>query len=451
MVHDIADEQRKDIELRFEGETTVADKRIIEDMKAPLMHMLRNAVDHGIETPNDRLLAGKLPTGSILIKVNQDADHVRLEVRDDGRGLDLEAIRQQAVKRHMYTETQAATLDTEQLKNILMTPGFSTNKLITDISGRGVGLDVVRNAVERMHGTLQMESEPGKGTAFILSLPVSLTSTRVMLIREWGEQYALPCEAIYFARTLKPNELVIREDRQCFYHDDQVITVSRLGELLERAPHSETNSPNVVCIVLKVGDACFGLLVDELKQEEEIVLKPPSAPIKRVRNVSGVTVLDSGLVCVVLNASDLEKTIHKKHQKSPFNVFHTIEAAPLAVRKSLLLVEDSIVTRIQEKRILEGAGYEVTAAVDGLDAWNQLTTREFDAVISDIMMPNMDGLELTKKIRENRKFSELPVILVTSLASEDDRKKGLEAGADAYISKTAFDQTILLDSIARLI
>jgi two-component system chemotaxis sensor kinase CheA len=451
MVHDLAFELNKKIDLQLEGESTVADKRIIEDMKAPLMHMLRNAVDHGIEIPSERITNGKSPNGTIRIKVSQDANHVKLEVHDDGRGLDLEAIRQQAVKRHLYNETQAAGLDPEQLKNILMTPGFSTNKMITDISGRGVGLDVVRKAVERMHGTLQIDSETGKGMSFTLCLPVSLTSTRVMLISEWGEQYALPCEAIYFARTLKPADLIIREDRQCFYHNDEVITVSRLGELLERAPLAEGKRSNLVCVVLKVGETCFGVLVDALRQEEEIVLKPPSAPIKRVRNVSGVTVLDSGLVCVVLNANDLAKSVQKRHQKSPYDISAKSDSTPLTTQKSLLLVEDSIVTRIQEKRILEAAGYEVTTAVDGLDAWDQLTSRKFDAVISDIMMPNITGLELTVKIRGNRKLSELPVILVTSLATEEDRRKGLEAGADAYISKADFDQTILLDSIARLI
>ncbi|MBU3629094.1 response regulator [Polynucleobacter sp. AP-Reno-20A-A9] len=450
MVHDLAAEEKKEVELVFEGESTVADKRIIEEMKSPLMHMLRNAIDHGIEVPEERLRAGKPEVGKILVKVSQDADHVRLDVIDDGRGLDLEAIRQQAVKRHLYTEDQALGLDDAQLKSVLMTPGFSTNKMITDISGRGVGLDVVRSTVERMRGTLEIDSRPGLGMTFTLNLPVSLTSTRVMILREWGESYALPCDAIYFSKILQPGELLIREDRQCFYHDDEVITVNRLGSLLDKPLHLVDAQAAVICVVVRVGEFSFGLIVDELRDEEEIVLKAPPAPIKRLRNVSGLTILDSGMVCAVLNAGDLAKSVRHTHQKSA-GAGDAVPAIEPSTKKSLLLVEDSIVTRIQEKRILEAAGYEVVTAVDGVNAWNILASRSFDAIVSDIMMPNMDGLELAAKIRANRKFSDIPIILVTSLASEDDRRRGLEAGADAYISKSDFDQTVLLDSIARLI
>lgn len=450
MVHDLAADERKQVDLVFEGEATVADKRIIEEMKAPLMHMLRNAIDHGIEKPEDRIKAGKSAAGKILVRVSQDANHVRMDVIDDGRGLDLEAIRQQSVKRHLFTEAQAQVLDDLQLKNVLMTPGFSTNKMITDISGRGVGLDVVRAAVERMHGTIQIESRSGKGMTFTLNLPVSLTSTRVIILREWGESYALPCEAIYFSKILKPGDLLVREDRECFYHGDEIITVSRLGSLLDRPFHPIDPHASLICVVIKMGELNFGLIVDELHNEEEIVIKAPPTPIKRLRNVSGVTILDSGLVCAVLNPSDLVKSINQGHQKKMDPEVADPSVVALA-RKSLLLVEDSIVTRIQEKRILEAAGYEVITAVDGVNAWSILSSRGFDAIVSDIMMPNMDGLELTAKIRANRKFSDTPIILVTSLASEDDRRRGLEAGADAYITKSDFDQTVLLDSLVRLI
>jgi len=451
MVHDLAAAENKQVDLVFEGEATVADKRIIEEMKAPLMHMLRNAIDHGIESPEERTAAGKSPNGKILVKVSQDADHVRIDVIDDGRGLDFEAIRQQAVKRHIFNESEATSLDEAQLKNVLMTPGFSTNKMITDISGRGVGLDVVRSAVEHMHGTLQMESRSGKGMTFSLYLPVSLTSTRVTILREWGENYAMPCDAIYFSKILKPEELIIREDRQCFYHGDDIITINRLGSILDRPLRLMDTNDNSLCVVIRVGENSFGVIVDELREEEEIVLKLPPPPIKRLRNVSGVTILDSGEVCAVLNPADLAKSVHQALQKMQSATSLADQAQAKAHKKSILLVEDSIVTRIQEKRILEGAGYEVITATDGLNAWNILATRVFDAVVSDIMMPNMDGLELTSKIRSNKKLSDIPIILVTSLASEEDRRKGLQAGADAYISKSDFDQTVLLDSITRLI
>lgn len=313
MVHDLAAAQGKQVELLFEGESTVVDKRIIEEMKSPLMHMLRNAIDHGIEDPGIRVQVGKSPIGQIKIKVSQDASHVCLELSDDGQGLDLEAIRQQCVLRNLYTVAQASALDDAQLKNILMTPGFSTNKKITEISGRGVGLDVVRTAVEHMRGTMKMDSQVGRGMLFTLTLPVSLTSTRVMILNEWGERYALPSETINFSKIVKVRELLVREDRQYFYHGDEAITVCRLGVLLGKTPRRLASDAVLIVVIIKFGDWNVGLLVDELLREEDIVIKALPLPIKRLQYVLGVTILDSGLVCAVLNATDIGKSIHRGH------------------------------------------------------------------------------------------------------------------------------------------
>ena len=470
LVHDLAKEQHKEVELVVEGEDTVADKRVLEEMKDPLMHMLRNAIGHGIESPEERAQAGKPRSGTIRIKASQTPASIVIEVSDDGRGLGLDEIKRTALKHGMYREDELAAMSAAQVQSLILVSGFSTASFVTDVSGRGVGLDVVRNNVERLKGTLQIESVPGKGLTLLAQLPVSLATVRVLVIAANGQRYALPVEHVLFSRKVELRALYTMEGRQAATLGDQAISVAWLSELLgirngsnaefgmrnaefPPTPHSAFRISNsatpqsaIVC-VLTVDEERFGLMVDELLDELEVVLKPQSKLLKRVRNVAGATILETGEVCMVLNPNDLLKTLRKQ----------SVAAAPVfaagaePAKKVLLLAEDSITTRTQEKRILEGAGYEVVIAVDGMDAYNKLGTRSFDAVVTDILMPNMSGLVLTEKIRADKKYAELPIILVTSLASEDDQRRGLEAGANAYIAKPSFDQQVLLECLARLI
>ena len=446
MVHDLSLQLGKKIDYRVEGATTVADKRIIEELKAPLMHLLRNCIDHGIEAPAERRRAGKPEQGQILIAVSQGSAEVNIAVSDDGRGLDMEAIRQQAIKQRLHTADELQHMTDAQVQALILQAGFSTSGMITDLSGRGVGMDVVRASVERLRGSLRMESAPGRGMTIQLRLPVSLTATRAMLLREWGETYALPLEDIDFLKRLRPSELHNLEGRQCFYQGDQAIALERLGLLLDRAPPALKEGDRLQCVVLKSGNETFAVALDEVLDIEDIVVKQTTVPLTRVRNVAGLAVLNSGLVCPVLNLYDLLRSMNRTRHA----MTQSGEAEAVQQQKRLLLVEDSITTRMQERRILEAAGYAVETAVDGLDAWNKLALNAFDAVVSDIQMPRMSGLELAEKIRGNRKFAELPIVLITSLATEEDRRRGLEAGADAYISKSEFDQSLLLDCLARL-
>ena len=446
MVRDLAVELGKQVSYRVEGASTVADKRILEELKAPLTHLLRNCIDHGIESPAERRRAGKPEEGQIRIRVTSGADAVHLLISDDGRGLDLEAIRRQAIKQRLHTADELRHLTEAQVQALILRPGFSTSPMITDISGRGVGLDVVRAGVERLRGALTLESVAGQGLTIRLRLPVSLTATRAMLVREWGQTYALPFDDIAFLRRLRPGDLHVLEGRQGFYEGDQAIPLERLGLLLERPPPAFKEEERVQCVALRVGGETFALALDEVLDAEDIVVKPTAAPLIRVRNLAGLAVLNSGLVCPVLNGYDLLRGMNRKGQL----------AAPVVAeeqaqeRKRILLAEDSITTRMQERRILEAAGYAVETAVDGLDAWNKLALHPFNAVVSDIQMPRMSGLELAERIRKNRKFAEVPIVLITSLATEEDRRRGLAAGADAYITKSEFDQTLLLDCLSRL-
>jgi two-component system, chemotaxis family, sensor kinase CheA len=452
LVHDLGQEQGKEVELVIEGEDTNADKRILEEIKDPLMHMLRNAVDHGVETPRERERAGKPRTGTVRVKASQTTSSVTIEVSDDGRGLDEEAIKRAAIKRTVASGEALAAMSSAQIQSLIFAPGMSTADFVTDVSGRGVGMGVVRANVERLKGSIRLQSEPGKGTRFTIVLPVTLATVRVMIVEINGHPYGLPAECVQVLKNVATNDVFSVEGRDAVLHQGRPVSVARLADLLQ-LPRSmqpgkgldvQAASP---CAVLSVDGESFGVLVDALLYEQEVVLKPQSGLLKRVRNVAGATILDSGEICMLLNPQDLLASMRKG--AAPVAPSEASGAAER--KKAILLAEDSITTRTQEARILESAGYEVVTAADGLEAWNKLATRAFDAVVTDVMMPNLGGLGLAGKIRQEPRYADLPIILVTSLASDEDKRRGLEAGANAYITKPAFDQTILLDCLERLI
>ena len=483
MVRDLARQQRKEIELVISGGETRADKRILEEMKDPLMHILRNAIDHGIETPEERRKSGKPAIAKIELRGYQTATHVVLEVCDDGRGLDIEKIKQTALKRGICQPEELLGMTPQQIHSLIFAPGFTTRTVVTEVSGRGVGMDVVRTNVERLKGIIQVESSPRKGSVFRIQLGTTLATAHVLIVSVQGISYAIPVEFVQMTKLVQVNEIFAIEGRETIVFEDQPISVAQLADLLEirwtssqfepestisqesksrfslspsliqKNPSSPTMDVASPCIILKVGEEKLGLFVDALVDEQDVVLKPQSQLLKRVRNVAGATILGTGEVCIILSPQDLIKSIRKQagvisspSARSALKVQDNSSVKPV-----ILLVEDSITTRTQEKRILEAAGYEVVTAVDGLDGFNKLGTRSFDAVVSDIQMPNLDGLSLVTKIRQNRDYSELPIILVTSLASDEDKRKGAEVGANAYITKASFNQEVLIETLKRLV
>ena len=474
-VRDLAKQEGKEVALVIEGGETTADKRILEEMKDPLMHMIRNAIDHGIETVEERKKMGKNPVATLIIKGYNTTGNIIIVVADDGRGLNLESIKQTAVKRNICTLEQLAEMTEAQVHSLIFTPGFSTKKFVTEVSGRGVGLDVVRTNVEALKGSIQVESLPGKGCTLRLQISTSLATANVLIVVVEEIPYALPVEFVDTAQQVSQSEIFAIEGKETILSKGQPLSVAHLTDLLElnnrqgghknRYLRPEIGREILIknqnylrssiyskmpCIVLKVGEERLGLFVDALIDEQDVVMKPQSQLLKRVRNVSGATILGTGEVCMVLNPHDLIKSV--RQQVSSRGVGSARSQLETASRKQvILLAEDSIATRTQEKRILEGAGYEVVTAVDGLDAFHKLKTRDFDAVISDIQMPNLDGLALTIKIREQKEYSELPIILVTSLASDEDKKRGADAGANAYIPKGTFNQDVLVETLKRLV
>jgi two-component system chemotaxis sensor kinase CheA len=453
LVRDLAKHEDKQVELKIEGGETTADKRILEEMKDPLMHLIRNAIDHGIETPAERLASGKPECATIRLSGRQTANNVIIEISDDGRGLDLEKIKKTAIAKKLYRPDEVAIMTANQIYGLIFTPGFSTQTTITEVSGRGVGLDVVHTNVERLKGTIQVTSTPGQGSTFRIQLGTTLATANVLLVEVQKIAYAIPIEFVQTTFFISQEDIFTIEGRETIAMNGQAISIARLANVLELSSSSAlsldvtSDRAYIPCILLQLGEERLGLCVDDLIDTQDVVLKPQSQLIKRARNVAGATILGTGEVCMILNPVDLIKSVQKSHRA----VTKTNIVSTPTRKQTILLVEDSIAIRTQEKRILEGAGYEVVTAVDGLDGFNKLSTRAFDAIVSDIQMPNLDGLALTARIRQQQEYNELPIILVTSLASDADKKRGAEAGANAYITKDAFNQEVLLETLQRLV
>jgi two-component system chemotaxis sensor kinase CheA len=453
-VRDLAKQQGKEVNLVIEGGDNSVDKRILEEMKDPLMHLLRNAIDHGIETPQERQSLGKPPMATIRLRGYQVGSTVSIEVIDDGRGLDVEAIKQAAMDRGVRSPQELAQMSTAEIQALIFAAGFSTRTAVTEISGRGVGLDVVRANVERLKGNIQVEFTPSKGCLFRITLNSSLATTDALIVQVSQHPYAIPVGFVEAMQLVSPQEVFATEGSQTLPFQGESVSVAWLADLLGLPVKTPTStkalhaaSKTIPCIILRIGSERLAVLVDTILEQQDIVLKPQSQLLKRIRNISGATILGTGEVCMVLNPPDLFKSARKAIVS--VTVKELTEQAQ--VKQKILLVEDSIPIRTQMKRILESAGYDVTAAVDGEDGFNKLRAGTFKAVVSDVQMPNLDGLGLTAKLRQIKEYKDLPVILVTTLASEEDKRQGHQAGASAYITKGDFEQGVLLDTLRRLI
>jgi two-component system, chemotaxis family, sensor kinase CheA len=443
LVRDLAKTQGKEIEFVMEGGDTLADKRILEEMKAPLTHLIRNAIDHGIESLGDRLAADKSTQASLSLRGYQVGSSICIELVDDGRGLDLGKIKRTALRRGLHSEAELERMSTEQLQSLIFEPGFSTRTTVTELSGRGVGLDVVRSNVERLKGSIQVNSTPGQGCTFRFTLGTNLNTTYALIVTAAQTPYAIPVEAVDTLIRIEQQDIFTLDGSPTVTFAGQPLSLAWLSDLLERPSTGDRAVTTLPCVVLRVGTERLGLLVDSLQEQQDIVLKPQSKLLKRIRNITGATILGNGEICMVLNPEDLVRAVQGSGVRSTNRM--------AIAQPKILLVEDSIPIRTQVTRILKGAGYEVTAAVDGLDGFEKLSLDTFDAVVSDIEMPNLTGLELTSRIRQLDEYEELPIVLVSTLAKDEDRQRGADAGASAYISKGDFDQTLLLDTLRRLI
>jgi len=452
MVRDLAHSKSKDIVLEVEGQEAEVDRQTLELMKDPLTHLLRNAVDHGIEPPEERLAAGKPRHGTIRLCAEQRGNNLVLTVSDDGRGINLDAVRRAAMERGLFPSEKMADLSEREVVEMIFYSGLSTAEQTTDLSGRGVGMDVVRKNLEQIHGLIQVETRLGVGTSFILMLPLTLTTSQVLLVRVAGETVALPMinvERILHVDVAKVGSI---EGHSAIYAEGHPMPLVSLANVL-KLPEVEQPLPpdaKIPVVILSVAEKRIALRVGGFLSTQQVVLKSLGGQLRRVRNVTGAAILGDGQLVTILNVSDLMRSFHTKSVASL--------GLPIVTKKPrrwrVLLADDSITTRTLEKHILENAGYEVLTAADGQEAWELICQNEKglpDLVVSDINMPRMDGFVLTQSIKGDSSYARVPVVLVTSLESPQDRLHGMEAGADAYFVKSTFDQRELLETIERLI
>jgi two-component system chemotaxis sensor kinase CheA len=448
LVRDLCRDQSKEAELVVRGGEVEIDKRILEEMKDPLIHLVRNCIDHGVETPEERTRQGKPARATITASVTQvDGNKVEIIVSDDGAGIAAGNIKAAAIKHGLVSAAEARQLDEPAALSLMFLSGVSTAPIITEISGRGLGLAIVREKSEKLGGRVSVQTQPGHGTTFRILLPLTLATFRGTLVQTAGQTFVLPTANVERTGRVREADIKTVESNETIALDGRAVALVRLANALDlpATPVPEDEPVWLTFVVVTAGEKRIAFGVEAVLGVQEVLVKPLGRPLVRVRNIAGATVLGSGTAVLILNAADL---LH-----SAANVRPVAKSAPaLAVeRKALLVVEDSITSRMLLKNILESAGYRVRTAVDGLDALSLLKTEPFDGVVSDVEMPRLNGFGLTDRIRADRKLAELPVVLVTALGSQEDRERGVDVGANAYIVKSSFDQSNLLEALRRLV
>ncbi len=450
MVRDLAREQGKEVEWVTRGADLELDRRILETMKEPLIHLVRNAIDHGIEAGETRAAEGKRPEGHIAVSfAGLEGNRIEIRVEDDGRGIDLDQVRAAATRARLVSSEQAQALTTEDAVQLVFRSGLSTSPIITDLSGHGLGLAIVKEHVERLGGRINIESRARSGTAVRMVLPATIATFRGLLVRAGGQPFLLPIEAVERAIRIGLDQIERVEGREVFRWNGHPLPICGLTRLLG-LPEPATQTAPVgtrPCVVVTAGEEHAGLLVEEIVGDREVLVKELRPPLVRVRNVAGAGLLGTGQMVLILRAADL--LVSARQGSRPPQGLPAEPAKPSRPAK-ILVVDDSITTRTMETNLLEAAGYEVRVAVDGIEAWTLVKSEEFDLVVSDVDMPRMDGFALTSRIRADRKLAELPIVLVTALESREDRERGSDVGANAYVVKSSFDQSNLLQIIRRL-
>lgn len=449
MVRDLAREKDKEINVEITGDHFLIDKRILEELKDPLVHLIRNCADHGIESSLQREKAGKGKNGKILIKVSKEADaKLSLLISDDGGGIKVDKVVNSAIKNGIIDEVRASLLSDDEKVNLIFSSGVSSSEMITEISGRGLGMAIVAEKISNLGGSVHVKSQEGKGTTFIIKIPQTIATFRALLVRCGEKQFLIPTLFIDKVVGVSPDDILTSGHRASLIVSGEHIGLVDLGLSLGLNETSSKDVKVLPALILNSNGKKMAFKVDEILEEIEGIIKPLGSQLKSIKKITGVTMVGNGILIPVVNVSELiEYAVGGMNSGSD-----KIKIKGITEQKQrVLIVEDSITVRSMLKSIVESAGYETEVAVDGVDGYNKLTDGNFDAVVTDIEMPNMNGFELTSKIKGDKKFSDIPVILVTTLESQKDMQRGLEAGANAYIVKGSFEKSNLTDTIRRLI
>lgn len=446
LVRDISINSGKEIDFKVEGTETELDKKIIEKIGDPLLHMIRNSIDHGIESPDDRRKNGKPAKGNIHISASYEGGYALIQVIDDGGGIPVEKIKEKALQRKLYTEDVLNAMPRSQIMNLIFQPGFSTSPIITDLSGRGVGMDVVKETIiEQLKGSIQTESEEGQYTRFTLRVPLTLAILRVLIVALAEDLFAFPLSSITEIIKISVDDIIDVVNQKAIRLREKIIPLVNLSRILELPQGEQT--PETLVVLLAMGSEKLGVMVDTLISEENIEIKPLPGHMKNIEVIAGASISGKSEIISLLHVPKIFELAKHVKERQPFDHAFPEEKQP----RHILVVDDSVNTREIEKSILESYGYEVDIACDGENALEKTSEVLYDLVVTDIEMPRLDGFSLCERLRKDERYKMVPIIIVSSRDKPEDKRRGIEVGADAYIVKGHFDQSNLLDTVQNLL
>ena len=451
MVRDLARQLGKQVRFEVHGDQTGVDRDILDKLEAPLSHLIRNALDHGLETPPEREAAGKTPIGTIRLEARHRAGMLNITLVDDGRGIDVDALRSRAVDRGLVARAVADQLSEMELLEFLFLPGFSTKDMVTEISGRGVGLDVVQSMVKAVGGNVRIATQPGWQTTFTMQLPITMSVIRALLVEIGGEPYAFPLTRIDQIIHCSHDELRTVEGRQYIDRDGISIGLVLASQILEIPAVAAPSDPLPVVVVSDRGQQ-FGLIVDTYLGERDLEVRPLDPRLGKVPDVNSASLLENGSPVLIVDVEDLVRSIDnvlagRRLSRVEFERLAEQERQ----RKRVLVVDDSITVRELERQLLQSRGFAVDVAVDGMDGWNAIRSVHYDLIVTDVDMPRMDGIGLVGLVKADPSRKDIPVVIVSYKDREEDRLRGLDAGANRYLTKSSFHDETFLNTIVDLI